>query len=47
VAYVAFVVLGLLYFPAKVSFRFAPPCQLAFDMPLAAGLGPAGRQRSL
>jgi hypothetical protein len=35
-AYVAFVVLGLLYFPAKVGFRLAPrPCQLAFDIPLA------------
>ena len=35
-AYVAFVVLGLFYFPAKVGFRLAPrPCQLAFDIPLA------------
>jgi len=35
-AYVAFVVLGLLYFPAKVGLRLAPrPCQLAFDIPLA------------
>ena len=35
-AYVAFIVLGLLYFPAKVGFSFAPrPCQLAFDLPLA------------
>ena len=35
-AYVAFIVLGLLYFPAKVGFRLAPrPCQLAFDIPLA------------
>src|SRR5687767_3313586 len=35
-AYVAFVVLGLLYFPTKVGFRLAPrPCQLAFDVPLA------------
>lgn len=35
-AYVAFVVLGLLYFPAKVGFRLDPnPCQLAFDIPLA------------
>lgn len=35
-AYVAFVALGLLYFPAKVGFRLAPrPCRLAFDLPLA------------
>lgn len=35
-AYAAFVVLGLLYFPAKVGFRLDPnPCQLAFDIPLA------------
>jgi hypothetical protein len=35
-AYAAFVVLGLLYFPAKVGFRLAPrPCQIAFDLPLA------------
>ena len=35
-AYVAFVVLGLLYFPAKVGFRLDPrPCQLTFDIPLA------------
>lgn len=35
-AYVAFVALGLLYFPAKVGFRVDPrPCQLAFDIPLA------------
>jgi hypothetical protein len=35
-AYLAFVVLGLLYFPAKVGFRLEPrPCQLAFDVPLA------------
>jgi hypothetical protein len=35
-AYVAFVVLGLLYFPAKVGFRLAPnPCQLTFDISLA------------
>ena len=35
-AYVGFVALGLLYFPAKVGFRLAPrPCQLAFDLPLA------------
>ena len=36
-AYAAFVALGLLYFPAKVGFRPTPrPCQLAFDLPLAA-----------
>lgn len=35
-AYAAFVVLGLLYFPAKAGFQLAPrPCQLAFDIPLA------------
>jgi hypothetical protein len=35
-AYVSFVVLGLLYFPARVGFRFNPqPCELAFDIPLA------------
>jgi VanZ family protein len=35
-AYVAFVVLGLLYFPSKVNFHLDPhPCQLAFDLPLA------------
>jgi VanZ family protein len=35
-AYAAFVVLGLLYFPAKVGFSLEPrPCQLAFDIPLA------------
>jgi hypothetical protein len=35
-AYIAFVVLGLLYFPAKVGFRLDPrPCQLALDIPLA------------
>jgi len=35
-AYAAFVVLGLLYFPAAVGFRPEPrPCQLAFDLPLA------------
>jgi hypothetical protein len=35
-AYVAFVVLGLLYFPAKVGFRLDPhPCQIPFDIPLA------------
>ncbi|HJQ23271.1 MAG TPA: hypothetical protein VKA60_05105 [Blastocatellia bacterium] len=35
-AYAAFVVLGLLYFPAKVGFHFEPhPCELRFDLPLA------------
>jgi hypothetical protein len=35
-SYAAFIVLGLLYFPAKVGFRLAPqPCELAFDIPLA------------
>jgi len=35
-AYIAFVVLGLLYFPAKVGFRLDPhPCQITFDAPLA------------
>jgi hypothetical protein len=35
-AYVAFVVSGLLYFPAKVGFQLDPnPCQLTFDVPLA------------
>lgn len=35
-AYVTFVVLGLLYFPASVGFRFDPqPCELTFDLPLA------------
>lgn len=35
-AYITFVVLGLLYFPASVGFRFDPqPCELAFDIPLA------------
>ncbi len=35
-AYVAFIVLGLFYFPIKVGFQLAPrPCQLAFDIPLA------------
>ena len=34
-AYAAFVLLGLLYFPAKVGFRPEPrPCQLVFDLPL-------------
>src|SRR5687767_15935884 len=36
-AYVGFVALGLLYFPAKAGFAPAPrPCQLAFDAALAA-----------
>lgn len=35
-AYVAFVLLGLLYFPASVGFHLNPqPCELAFDLPLA------------
>lgn len=35
-AYGGFVVLGLLYFPAKVGFRLEPrPCRLAIDGPLA------------
>ena len=35
-AYVAFMVLGLLYFPMKVSFQFAPhACELSFDASLA------------
>lgn len=35
-AYAAFVVLALLYFPAKVGFQLTPrPCQFAFDIPLA------------
>lgn len=35
-AFVAFCVLGLLYFPAKAGFRLAPnPCQLTFDISLA------------
>jgi hypothetical protein len=35
-AFVAFCVLGLLYFPAKVGFRFDPnPCQLTLDIPHA------------
>jgi VanZ family protein len=35
-AYGAFVLLGLLYFPAKVGFRFSPPaCELALEIPLA------------
>lgn len=35
-AFVAFVVLGLFYFPARVGFRLDPnPCQLTFDISLA------------
>ncbi len=35
-AYVAFIVMGLFYFPIKVGFQLTPrPCQLAFDIPLA------------
>jgi hypothetical protein len=35
-AYVAFVVLGLFYFPARVGFRFDPhPCELTFGLALA------------
>jgi hypothetical protein len=35
-AYVAFVVSGLLHFPAKAGFQLDPnPCQLTFDVPLA------------
>ena len=35
-AYITFVVLGLLYFPASVGFRLNPqPCALTFDVPLA------------
>jgi hypothetical protein len=35
-AYATFVVLGLLYFPAKAGFRLDPTaCQLALDIPLA------------
>ncbi|MEO5772532.1 MAG: hypothetical protein ABIQ32_00255 [Sphingomicrobium sp.] len=35
-AYVAFVILGLLYFPASLGFRLDPkPCELTFDGPLA------------
>lgn len=36
-AYVAFLALGLLYFPAKAGFRLDPhPCELAFGVRLAA-----------
>ena len=35
-AYITFVLLGLLYFPAKVGFRLDPqPCELTFDVALA------------
>jgi hypothetical protein len=35
-AYVAFVVVGLLYFPLRVGFQLNPrACQLALDVPLA------------
>ena len=35
-AYVAFIILGLLYFPLKVGFRFDPhPCELIFGSRLA------------
>ena len=35
-AYITFVLLGLLYFPASVGFRLNPqPCELAFNIPLA------------
>ncbi|HEU4391755.1 MAG TPA: hypothetical protein VFV34_28475 [Blastocatellia bacterium] len=35
-AYVAFLALGLLYFPAKAGFELDPhPCELTFDLPLA------------
>lgn len=35
-AYVTFVVLGMLFFPASVGFRFHPrPCECAFSIPLA------------
>ena len=35
-AYITFVVLGLLYFPASVGFRLRPqPCELTFGVPLA------------
>jgi hypothetical protein len=35
-AYITFVLLGLLYFPASVGFRLDPqPCELTFDIPLA------------
>lgn len=35
-AYVTYVFLGLLFFPARVGFRLNPqPCELAFNIPLA------------
>jgi hypothetical protein len=35
-AYFTFVVLGLLFFPARVGFHFHPqPCELALNLPLA------------
>ena len=35
-AYITYVVLGLLFFPARVGFRLDPhPCELAFNIPLA------------
>lgn len=35
-AYITFVFLGLLFFPARTGFRFdAQPCELAFNIPLA------------
>jgi hypothetical protein len=35
-AYVTFILLGLLYFPASVGFKLNPrPCQLAVNIPLA------------
>ncbi len=35
-AYVAFVTLGLLFFPARVGFHFRPQsCEMALDVPLA------------
>jgi hypothetical protein len=35
-AYITFIVLGLLSFPTRVSFRLDPqPCELAFNIPLA------------
>jgi len=34
-AYCAFVVLGILFFPARVGFHFRPqPCEFALDIPL-------------
>jgi len=35
-AYIAFITLGLLYFPAKAGFQLDPhPCEMTFDFPLA------------